>query len=124
MHGLNQSIAIGPLGLSIGQLLLALAFSIALLAGALIGRRHRTPIADTLFTLLLVALVGARLLFVVRYWGSYDSILGMLDIRDGGFDLLGGLIAGIGYAVWRLWKTPTQRAALGGALLAGLFAWM
>jgi len=123
MHGLNQSIAIGPLGLSIGQLLIVLAFGIALLAGALIGRRHRTPTADTLFTLLLVALVGARLLFVARYWGSYDGPLAMLDIRDGGFDPLGGLVAGLGYAAWRLWKAPRQRAALSGALLAGAFTW-
>lgn len=123
MHGLNQSIAIGPLGLSIGQLLLVLAFSIALLAGALIGRRHRTPTADTLFTLLFVALVGARLVFVARYWGSYDGALAMLDIRDGGFDPLGGLVAGVGYALWRLWKAPQQRAALSGALVAGAFTW-
>lgn len=123
MHGLNQSIAIGPLGFSIGQLLIILAFGIALLAGALIGRRHRTPTADTLFTLLLVALVGARLLFVVRYWGSYDGPLSLLDIRDGGFDPLGGLLAGLGYAAWRLWKAPTQRTAMAGALLAGAFTW-
>ncbi|MCA1770651.1 MAG: TlpA family protein disulfide reductase [Halomonas sp.] len=123
MHGLNQSIAVGPLGFSIGQLLIILAFGIALLAGALIGRRHRTPTADTLFTLLLVALVGARLLFVTRYWGSYDGPLSLLDIRDGGFDPLGGLLAGLGYAAWRLWKAPLQRPALGGALLAGAITW-
>lgn len=123
MHGLNQSIAVGPLGFSIGQLLIILAFGIALLAGALIGRRHRTPTADTLFTLMLVALVGARLLFVARYWGSYDGPLSLLDIRDGGFDPLGGLLAGLGYAAWRLWKAPLQRKALGGALLAGAMTW-
>src|SRR5690554_6429400 len=99
MHGLNQSIAIGPLGLSIGQLLLVLAFSIALLAGALIRRRHRTPTADTLFTLLFVALVGARLVFVAGSGGGTDGPRAMLAIRDGGFDPLGGLVAGVGYAL-------------------------
>ncbi|MFY0991088.1 TlpA family protein disulfide reductase [Halomonas sp. C05BenzN] len=123
MHALNQSIAVGPLGLSIGQLLLVLAFVIALVAGALIGRRHRTPTADTLLTLLLVVLVGARLLFVIRFWGSYEGILPRLDIRDGGFDPLGGLVAGLCYVAWRLWRVPRQRMALGGALLAGALAW-
>ena len=123
MHGLNQSVAIGPLGLSIGQLLLVLAFIMALLAGALIGRRGRIPVADTLFTLLLVALVGARLLFLARYWDGYDSALAMLDIRDGGFDPLGGMVAGLGYVLWRLWKAPRQRLPLAGALLAGAFTW-
>ncbi|MBF7052956.1 TlpA family protein disulfide reductase [Halomonas sp. KAO] len=123
MQALNQSIAVGPMGFSIGQLLIILAFGVALLAGALIGRRHRTPTADTLFNLLLVALVGARLVFVARYWNSYDGILSMLDIRDGGFDAVGGLVAGLGYAAWRLWRSPRQRRPLGGALLAGTLAW-
>ena len=123
MHALNQSVAIGPLGLSIGQLLIILAFGVALIAGALIGRRHRIPVADTLFTLLLVAMVGARLLFVARYWGSYDGLLSLVDIRDGGFDPLGGVVAGLAYAVWRLWQSPRQRVALGGALVAGGLAW-
>lgn len=123
MQALNQSVAVGPMGFSIGQLLIILAFGIALLTGALIGRRHRTPTADTLFNLLLIALVGARLVFVARYWGSYDGPLSLLDIRDGGFDPLGGLAAGLGYAAWRLWRSPRQRVPLGGALLAGALAW-
>lgn len=123
MQALNQSIAVGPMGFSIGQLLIILAFGVALLTGALIGRRHRTPTADTLFNLLLIALLGARLVFVARYWSSYDGILSLLDIRDGGFDLVGGLAAGLGYAAWRLWRSPRQRRPLGGALLAGLLAW-
>ncbi|MEQ5801417.1 TlpA disulfide reductase family protein [Halomonas sp. H10-9-1] len=123
MQALNQSVAVGPMGFSIGQLLIVLAFVIAVLSGALIGRRHRTPTADSLFTLLLVALIGARLVFVVRYWGSYAGALSLLDIRDGGFDPIGGLAAGLGYAAWRLWRTPRQRLPLGGALLAGALAW-
>ncbi|WP_299236705.1 TlpA disulfide reductase family protein [uncultured Halomonas sp.] len=123
MQALNQSIAVGPMGFSIGQLLIILAFGVALLAGALIGRRHHTPTADTLFNLLLIALLGARLVFVARYWSSYDGILSLMDIRDGGFDPVGGLAAGLGYAAWRLWRSPRQRLPLGGALLAGLLAW-
>ena len=92
---LQQSIAVGPMGFSIHQLLIGLAFLLALLAGALLGRRHRVAVSDTLFTLLLVALVGARLVFVLRYWGEYEGLLGRLDIRDGGFDIVGGLIAAL-----------------------------
>ncbi|WP_027962240.1 TlpA disulfide reductase family protein [Halomonas halodenitrificans] len=123
MQALNQSVAVGPMGFSIGQLLIILAFGIALLTGALIGRRHRTPTADTLFNLLLIALIGARLVFVTRYWSSYDGILSLLDIRDGGFNPLGGLVAGVAYAAWRLWRSPRQRRPLSGALLAGTLAW-
>tara|TARA_R110000850_G_scaffold32355_8_gene89070 strand:+ start:111 stop:926 length:816 start_codon:yes stop_codon:yes gene_type:complete len=120
---LQQSIALGPMGFSIHQLLIGLAFLLALLAGALLGRRHRVAVSDTLFTLLLVALVGARLVFVLRYWGEYEGLLGRLDIRDGGFDIVGGLIAALAYAGWTLWRSPRQRVPLSGALLAGGLVW-
>ncbi|MBA2778449.1 TlpA family protein disulfide reductase [Billgrantia kenyensis] len=123
MHALQQSLALGPVGISIGQLLIVLAFFMALLAGALLGRRYRTPVADTLFTLLLLGLAGARTLFVIRYWGSYDGILSILDIRDGGFDPLGGLVVGLAYALWLMWRHPAQRVALAGALTTGAITW-
>ncbi|MEC8936435.1 MAG: TlpA disulfide reductase family protein, partial [Pseudomonadota bacterium] len=75
------------------------------------------------FTLLFVALVAARLVFVVRYWSDYDSMLSRLDIRDGGFDILGGIVAGLSYAGWAIWRSPRQRVPLAGALLVGGLAW-
>ncbi len=123
MNALQQSIALGPLGFSLGQLLVMLAFGMALLAGGLIGRRHRTPVSDTLFTLLLLGLAGARVLFVIRYWSSYDGVISMLDIRDGGFDPLGGLVAGLAYAFWQMWRLPAQRVPLAGALITGAMTW-
>lgn len=120
---LQQSIAIGPMGFSIHQLLIGLAFLLALLAGALLGRRHRIPVSDTLFTLLFVAFIGARFVFVVRYWGEYEGVLDRLDIRDGGFDIIGGIVVGLGYAGWTLWRSPRLRVPLSGALLVGGLAW-
>lgn len=120
---LQQSIALGPMGFSIHQLLIGLAFLLALLAGALLGRRHRVPVSDTLFTLLFFALIGARLIFVVRYWGEYDGLLDRLDIRDGGFDVVGGIVIGLAYAGWALWRSPRQRMPLSGALLVGGLTW-
>ena len=40
--------------------MIGFAFLLALLAGALIGQRHRVVVSDTLFTLLFVALVAAE----------------------------------------------------------------
>lgn len=120
---LNHSIAIGPLGFSIGQVLLMLSFAIALAVGAWAGRGSRTGVSDTLFTLLLIALLGARLVFVARYWSSYDSLAGVLDIRDRGFDPFGALGAGALYIAWRLWQAPAQRRALAAALFGGALSW-
>lgn len=123
MNALNQSLAIGPVGMSLNLLLLVLAVAIALLVGGLVGRRYGTAISDTLFTVLLIAMVGARMAFVMRYLNDYSSALGMLDIRDGGFDMLGGLIAGLGYIAWRLWRSPSKRTPLVSALAAAGFTW-
>ncbi|WP_287124815.1 TlpA disulfide reductase family protein [Chromohalobacter sp.] len=123
MTALDRSLAIGPLAFSLGQLLLALALGVAIAAGALAGRRQRVGVSDTLFTLLLLALLGARLVFVVRYWDAYDAWWTMLDIRDRGFDPWGGLAAALIYGSWRLWRVPRQRRALGIALLAGGMSW-
>nr|WP_295714795.1 TlpA disulfide reductase family protein [uncultured Halomonas sp.] len=120
---LQQSIAIGPMGFSIHQLLIGFSFMLALLISALLGRRRHVPVSDTLFTLLFVAILGACLVFVVRYWGEYDGFLDRLDIRDGGFDIIGGILIGLAYASWSLWRFPRQRIPLSGALLAGGFVW-
>ena len=64
---LQQSVAIGPMGFSLHQLMIGFAFLLALLAGALIGQRHSLSVSDTLFTLLFVALVASLLFFFVRY---------------------------------------------------------
>ncbi|MCT8468706.1 TlpA family protein disulfide reductase [Chromohalobacter canadensis] len=123
MTALDRSVAIGPLALSLGQLLLVFALAVAIVTGALVGRRRRIGVSDTLFTLVFVALLGARLVFIVRYWGSYDSLWAMLDIRDRGFDPWGGLATALVYCGWRLWRAPFQRRALCIALLAGGISW-
>lgn len=120
---LQQSIVIGPLGFSLHQLVLIGAFLIALLVGALLGRRHRVAVGDTLITIFFIGLLAARVAFVVRYWEAYDGIISRLDIRDGGFDLAAGFIAGLGYASWALWRSARQRRPLSGALFAGLLTW-
>lgn len=118
------SISIGPLSLSIGHLLLVLAFVVALVVGALIGRKEKTPVAGTLADIFLVAMVSARIGFVVRYFSEYqDDWLGMIDIRDGGFDLVTGLIAALAFTGYLMWKRAAIRRALGSAVAAGLIIW-
>jgi len=123
MNTLDQSLAMGPLAFSVGQLLLAIAMAMALITGWLLGRRKHLMISDTLFTTFLVSLIGARLVFVLSYLDSYDSLLSMVDIRDRGFHLIGGLVSGLAYVAWVMWRHSQKRGALGGALTAGLLTW-
>lgn len=123
MSLLHQSLAIGPIGLSVERWLLILSALLALLAGALMGARRRVAVGDSLTSALLIGVVGARVLFIIQYHGRYDGTLAMLDIRDGGFAPLGGVIAAALYLAWRLWRSPRQRGPLTGAVLVGVLSW-
>lgn len=123
MNPLDRSLAIGPLGLSLGLLLLVLSMIVALIVGAWIGRRRQISVGDSLFNVVLVGVVGARIVFVARYWKSYDTFWSWLDIRDRGFEPLAGLAIASTYLVWRLWRHPHERRPLGIAVISGALAW-
>lgn len=118
------SVGVGPFSLSIGHLLLVLAFIIALIVGALAGRKENLPISGALADIFLAAMVGARIGFVVRYFEHYqDDWLGIIDIRDGGFDVVSGLVVALVFTGYLLWRRTNIRRPLGFAVAAGLITW-
>ncbi|MBL3556163.1 MULTISPECIES: TlpA disulfide reductase family protein [Marinobacter] len=118
------SVGVGPFSLSIGHLLLILAFVVALLVGALAGRKENLPISGALADIFLVAMLAARIGFVVRYFEHYqDDWLGIIDIRDGGFDVVSGLVVALGFTSYLLWRRTNIRRPLGFAVAAGLMTW-
>lgn len=123
MNPLDRSIALGPLGVSLGQLLLALAMIVALIVGTWMGRRRHVSVGDLLFNALLIGVIGARIVFVARYWQSYDTFWSWLDIRDRGFEPLAGLVIAFVYLAWRFWRQPVARSPLSVAVLAGALTW-
>lgn len=123
MSILSQTVSLGPLGFTLSQLLMVFALMVALVLGALLGRRHRVVVSDALFTLILVGFVAARVVFVLRYRESYDSLLAMIDIRDGGFDITAGVIAALLWLCWRSWRSQTLRRPLAAAVLSAVVAW-
>ena len=118
------SVGVGPLSLSIGHLLLIMAFIVALIAGAIAGRRRNLPISGALADIFLAAMVGARIGFVVRYIEYYqDDWLGIIDIRDGGFDVVSGLVVAVLFTAYLLWRHTSIRRPLGIAVATGLLTW-
>ncbi|MDK8462541.1 TlpA disulfide reductase family protein [Marinobacter sp. SS13-12] len=118
------SVGVGPFSLSIGHLLLVLAFIIALIVGALAGRKENLPISGALADIFLAAMLGARIGFVVRYFEHYqDDWLGIIDIRDGGFDVVSGLVVALVFTGYLLWRRTNIRRPLGFAVAAGLMTW-
>ncbi|GGY84349.1 TlpA family protein disulfide reductase [Marinobacter zhanjiangensis] len=123
MSTLSQTISLGPLGFTLAQLLMVFALMVALLVGALLGRRYRVVVSDALFSLIMVAFVAARVVFVLRYNESYDSFLAMIDIRDGGFDVTAGVVAALLWLCWRSWRSSALRRPLSAAVLSAVLVW-
>jgi len=118
------SVNLGPLGLPMGHLLLVFAFVVALIAGAIAGRKEGIPIAGTLADILLVALLSARIGFVALYFEYYrDDLLSIIDIRDGGFSVLAGIAGALMFIAWRMRRHVRIRRPLAIAVTAGLISW-
>lgn len=119
-----MSISIGPLSLPIGHLILVIAFALALLVGGLLGRKYRVPVAGSVADLFVVAMLSARVGFVISYFEHYQNdLLGIIDIRDGGFDVLWGIIGAISFTGFLLWRREAQRKPLATAALTGALFW-
>ncbi|TDV88306.1 thiol-disulfide isomerase/thioredoxin [Halomonas alkaliantarctica] len=123
MSPLDRSLVIGPLALSVGQLLLMLSIVVALIIGGWLGRRRKVNVGDSIFNAVLLGVIGARLVFIVQYGESYDMFWSWLDIRDRGFEPLAGLVVALVYLVWRLWRQPRERRPLGIAVISGALTW-
>ncbi|GAB7533379.1 TlpA disulfide reductase family protein [Pseudomonas sp. 3A(2025)] len=115
---------IGPFALGMHHALVLASLLLATLIGWWVGRRQGCNPERQLFRLLIVALVVARLVFVVRYFEHYQGQLWrIVDIRDGGFSAVPGVIAALALGGWQLWRNPVLRKPLGVALTVGVLGW-
>ncbi|MBY4597415.1 redoxin family protein [bacterium BD-1] len=118
-------LALGPLLLP-GGLWLALAlFAAALLAARWRRRGEREGFAGderALWWALFAGACGARLAYVLLHAGAYaDAPTSLLNLRDGGWSLAGGLAAVGGLLLFVGWRRPERRPGLvAGALGASL----
>jgi len=118
------SVSLGPLSVSITQLLLLAALLVAAGVGYLVGRRRKNGISLILGDMLIVGMVTARIAFVAQWFDIYrKSPWSMLDIRDGGFTPWAGAVAALLVAVWHGWRHAPLRKPLVVGLAAGALAW-
>ncbi len=117
------SFNLGPLAIPMNLALLYGAFFIAWFSGWLIGKKRGANPESALFNMLLIGAVIARAAFVLQYSEQYDSFLQIIDIRDGGFLLLPGLIAAILVGMYKAWRQAPLRMPLGIGVCIGLVIW-
>ncbi|KGI78370.1 hypothetical protein LF63_0105225 [Oleiagrimonas soli] len=117
--------AIGPFLFQAPLLVLLAAVAVAMIAAGSMEKRRGVAVQTPLWIALLIALLVARLGFVVRRWPDYASQpWSILNVRDGGFLAWPGVVAllivlGLFMARRRALRVPL--AAAGGF---GLAVWL
>ena len=118
------SFNLGPLAIPMDLALLYAAFFIAWLSGWFIGRKRGCNPEAALFNMLLIGALVARVAFVLQYFEQYSSnFWQMIDIRDGGFLLLPGVIAALLTGIYKAWRQTPLRVPLAIGVAIGLIAW-
>ncbi len=109
-------IRIGPLSVHTYGVLVAAGFLLGLALAARQGRKEGIPperIIDIGFYVLLSAIVGSRLLFVIVHAGYYlKHPLDVLKVWQGGLVFYGGLCLAVPVALWYIRKHSLDRGML------------
>ena len=116
---------VGPLSIQASHVFLLTSLLIATAVGHWVGRRDKVRIGGLLVDMLAVGLVAARIAFVVTWFELYSAApLSIIDIRDGGFSVVPGIGAALGYGGYRAYRNQALRNPLVAGVLAGGFAWL
>ena len=121
---MSNTLQIGPLTFPFQLLLVFAAVGLALFVANFLGRKAGVDADTPLFRLLLLALLAARLGFVIEYRAIYLATpLDMLDIRDGGWQPIAGLTAAWIGALVLGWRRPSVRFPVMSALAVATLVW-
>ena len=113
------SISIGPLSLPTAVLVLLASVAIGLVVARVLTKRGDASATDPLLLVFFGALLFGRLVFVIRFADSYDSVWQMLDFRDRGIDTGATVLAALALLVVQLKRfAQLQRAMVAGVVTA------
>ncbi len=117
-------VTLGPLAFSAAVVALLAAVVTALLVGGWFQRRGRASVELVLWLLLALSLLGARVGFVLHRWPDYLAHpRDLVNVRDGGFLLLPGLLVLALAAALVAWRRRPMRVPLAWSVGAGVLVW-
>lgn len=80
--------------------------------------------SGALLQALLASLVVARAVHVALHLDGYTADpWALLDVRDGGWNALAGVVGGVGWLAWQARRHASLRTALAGGATVGLVLW-
>lgn len=104
-----MSITLGPFAFATAHLIFIAASITTLAVAWWLGRRLQPSLGDAAFRIIAVSLISARVIFVIKYVDAYmGAPWQIINVRDGGFTLWAGLLAG---AIWTVWEIRRMRIA-------------
>jgi thiol-disulfide isomerase/thioredoxin len=121
------SFPLGPVALPVAPVLLLLAvwgasWLASRLAPDAAGKGHA---GNAVFHAALIGLVAARLVHLGLHADLYTAApWSALDVRDGGWHLPSGVLAGVAWLAWRGLRMPLLRRPLAVGGLAGMAFWV
>lgn len=122
---MSQTITIGPLAIPLGVLLTLGALWLGWFASARVARARALHIEPQLYVLVAMGVLAARLGFVLQYSAAYlDAPLSILDVRDGGWRPVVGLLAAAAAAVLLAMWRPATTTPLAAGLATVAVIWV
>lgn len=119
----TMTMNLGPWALPITAVALLLGLIAAEATAAFLSRRGLGDAGSGIWIALLVALLGARAAFVIRFWSSYRlHPWEIIDLRDRGLSLTGAIVALALATMVLAWRKPAWRRALPASLAVGVLA--
>jgi len=124
------SISLGPFALPVAPLLLLLAvwgasWLASRLAAKGTGRDSSAAAGNAVLNAALFGLLAARLAHLAPQADLYiASPWSALDVRDGGWHLPTGVVAGAAWLAWQGWRLPALRRPLAVSGVAGMALWL
>ena len=117
---MTDALQVGPLVLPYSLLVLLVAVGAGSLVARWVARRFGILEHVPVNGVLVAGLVAARLVFILQFHEAYlTSWLGMLDIRDGGWNAWAGLAGAWVYGAWSMYRWPQVRKPLVAGLVMG-----
>lgn len=115
-----DAVQLGPFVLGTERFIVAVALVVFSVIAWLLERRGTKGLADWSFNTVLIGLIAARIVYLLTHLRAYAvDPLSAFYVWQGGFSLLGGMVAALGYTIFHYRRVP---ATLRQAVLSGFAA--